>query len=319
MANERITGKFLLNKLLLAFDFDTGFLLTIKELTIRPGTAIRRYIEGDRRIYDPIKFLTIVFVLTFFSASLLDSFDTSALNYGYFDNESKTSFYVGATAAIILASVFFNLLFKKKYNFYETIALFTYITGYFIFILVFFKSLIGSILFIITKNDYFIDFKIHSVIPSSFLIIYFFWVLKSFYQKNYIKTTFLVLLFIGCIILSNEVDIYIKSLIKTDNPSRVGILFSVKENDSNMFKSTKNNTSFLVVDSIYANSGAEKAGLKKGDALLKINGKRTSIAIFNKQIQKYQLGETVLIEILREGNTMYMPVTLKHKDSLLMD
>ena len=304
---------------MLAFDFDTGFLLTIKELTIRPGSAIRKYIEGDRRIFDPIKFLTIVFILSFFSASLLDSFNTSALNYGYFDNESKTSYYVGATAAIILASVIFYLLFKKKYNFYETLALFTYITGYFIFILTFTKNLLGSILFVITKNDYFIDFQIHSAIPTSFLIIYFFWVLKSFYQSTFIKTTFLVLLFISCIFLSNEVDIYIKSLIKRDNPSRVGVLFSVQKNDSNIFKSSKNNSSFLVIDSIYTNSGAAKAGLKKGDALLKINGIRTSLAQFNNQIQKYQIGETVLIEILRSGNTMYVPITLMHKDSLLMD
>ena len=42
------------------------------------------------------------------------------------------------------------------------------------------------------------------------------------------------------------------------------------------------------------------------------------VSVFIFLIKNYEIGETVLIEILRSGNKMYMPVTLMHKDSLLM-
>ena len=194
MSTERITGKFILNKFLLAFDFDTGFLLTIKELTIRPGKTIRKYIEGDRKIYDPIKFLTTVLLLIFFIAFLLDYFDTGALNYGRVRDETKNDFYFGATLSIILGSIVFYFLFKKKYNFFETLSLFTYIMGYILFILVFISSLVGLLLFLITKDDFFTSLKIPEIPGIVFMFIYIFWVLKSFYTSTIVKTFFLTLI-----------------------------------------------------------------------------------------------------------------------------
>ena len=316
MSTERITGKFILNKFLLAFDFDTGFLLTIKELTIRPGKTIRKYIEGDRKIYDPIKFLTIVLVLVFFIAFLLDYFDTGALNYGRISDEIKITFYQGATLSIILGSIVFYFLFKKKYNFFETISLFTYIMGYILFVLVFISSLVNLLLYLITKDPFFISLTLPDTVQTSLMLSYIFWVLKSFYKSTIVKTFFLTLIFPACLYLTTIFDTHIQFLTKTDNPSRVGILFRVQKNNSN----TDNKTvSYLVIDSIYTNSGAEKSGLKVGDALLKINGRRTSLSIFNSQIQNYQVGEVILIEILRTEKKMYVPVILMHKDSLSMD
>ncbi len=68
-----------------------------------------------------------------------------------------------------------------------------------------------------------------------------------------------------------------------------------------------------VIDTIFDNSAAKAAGLKIGDALLKVGsvsvGTRRELI---EEIAKHPPGETLTLEVRRDGKTLYLPATLTH-------
>ncbi|MDO4563869.1 MAG: trypsin-like peptidase domain-containing protein [Clostridia bacterium] len=67
----------------------------------------------------------------------------------------------------------------------------------------------------------------------------------------------------------------------------------------------------LYVMGVTENSGAEKAGIKRGDIVLKFDGVEvTTSAELNAQRDKHAAGDVVQIEIDRDGQTMVLDLTL---------
>ena len=67
----------------------------------------------------------------------------------------------------------------------------------------------------------------------------------------------------------------------------------------------------LYVDSVNAGSGAEKAGLTKGDLIVKIDGQAiTSSAMFNEVRDKKSPGDYITLTIVRNGELMDLQVQL---------
>jgi len=67
----------------------------------------------------------------------------------------------------------------------------------------------------------------------------------------------------------------------------------------------------VVVVSVTEDSGAEKAGLQKGDVIIAINGNDVSSASYLKyQLYKSQVGDTIEITYIRDGKTKTANVTL---------
>ena len=68
-----------------------------------------------------------------------------------------------------------------------------------------------------------------------------------------------------------------------------------------------------VIDNIFDNSAAKTAGLKVGDAILKVGlvavGSRPELI---EEISKHPPGETLTLEVRRDGKTLFLPATLTH-------
>jgi len=66
----------------------------------------------------------------------------------------------------------------------------------------------------------------------------------------------------------------------------------------------------VLVTEIFDGSPAEKAGLKRGDVILEINGKKTSnVQILRNMVAQTEVEKTIKLKIIREGN----PVSLQAK------
>ena len=72
-----------------------------------------------------------------------------------------------------------------------------------------------------------------------------------------------------------------------------------------------NNNSGVYVESVEKNSAADKAGIKSGDKILKVNDVEiTNTSYFRYQLYKYDIGDKIKITIERNGNEKTLTVTL---------
>lgn len=72
-----------------------------------------------------------------------------------------------------------------------------------------------------------------------------------------------------------------------------------------------NNNSGVYVESVEKNSAADKAGIKSGDKILKVNDVEiTNTSYFRYQLYKYDIGDKIKITIERDGNEKTLTVTL---------
>ncbi len=71
----------------------------------------------------------------------------------------------------------------------------------------------------------------------------------------------------------------------------------------------------LIAD-VIADSPAEKAGLKRGDVIKKIDGKDVEDSVkLSTTVRQHMAGDTIKLEVIRDGKTMKFSVTLTEVDS----
>jgi hypothetical protein len=215
---ERINGQYIIKEIRSILNFDKGILYTIRELILRPGDSIKKFIREDRnRIVKPITFLifsTIILTLTN---------RTFELNLGTIQDEinntnlgvKKILKWFGENQGFgnILKGVFIGfitkLFFRKSnFNIYEIFVLIFFIIG--IVNLIFaFGRIIQSLIGIYYGN-----------ISLLFGFLYFAWALGNFFAKNkflsYMKALLAYLLgsilsYILIVSIGNLLNIYIKS------------------------------------------------------------------------------------------------------------
>ncbi len=69
----------------------------------------------------------------------------------------------------------------------------------------------------------------------------------------------------------------------------------------------------IYVSKVSENSGAQEAGLRKGDVIVKINGVQTSsMPVLQEQIARFRPGNTVKVDYFRNGKRYQTDVTLKN-------
>lgn len=100
---------------------------------------------------------------------------------------------------------------------------------------------------------------------------------------------------------------YANSIISGKSISRPYLGVSVYDASNNIFS----NSTGIYVEYVQKNSAADKAGIEKGDKILKINDiDVTSSAYFKYQLYKYEVGDKITIIIERNGNNKEINVTL---------
>lgn len=135
----RIDGQYILSEIGRVLNFDKGILFTIRELLLRPGKSIRRFIFEDRsRLIKPIIFI-IVTSLIYTIAQRLLHFEDGYVEASFPDKQSaRTSIFIWIQAnygyANLMMSFFIALwikvFFRKyNYNFFEIIILLCFVMG----------------------------------------------------------------------------------------------------------------------------------------------------------------------------------------------
>lgn len=177
---ERINGKYIWSEISSILNFDKGIFYTIKELFIRPGKTVRKFLIYDRkRIVKPIIF--VIFSSLFFVISQqVFGFETGTAPDNI-DSEGVQKAYqwVGKNFGIVNILLGFFIGFwirlfflKSKFNIYE------------IFILVFFTIGIGNLIFaifgIIESGT---GFEINNLAYFATLI-YSTWAIGNFFNKK---------------------------------------------------------------------------------------------------------------------------------------
>ena len=149
---KRIDQNYIFSEIGSVLNFDKGILYTIKELLIRPGVTIRKFIGEDRnRIVKPIIYIIVSSLIY----TILREFLNFEDDYIYVDNlDSSTSTKIfkwnqnnygyGNLLMGIFIAFWTKTLFKKyEYNFYEILILLCFVMGTGMLFLAFFGIIEG--------------------------------------------------------------------------------------------------------------------------------------------------------------------------------
>lgn len=209
----KINWKYIVSEIGNFFNFDKGILFTIKELLLRPGMNIQKFILEDRnRLVKPIVFI-IVCSLAYSISQQLFHFEDGYVGYSFgadstitliFDWVTKNYGYSNILMAVFIA-FWIKIFFRKYgYNFFEILILLCFVMGMGMLVFSFFgiaDSLTGL-----------------KIIDKGFLIgtFYIAWAIGQFFDKkkyfNYLKaflSYFLgVLTFtLGCLLIGRLIDL----------------------------------------------------------------------------------------------------------------
>lgn len=185
---KKIDRRYILNELRHVLHFEQGFLFTLKEMTLRPGNAVREYIEVSRKKYvKPLIFLIFSSVFFVMVAGFLQiPFSFFGIDYVYQltgkNFEGLLNKHLGY--AILFLGFFYALwvwiIFRKaEYNIYEIFILMSFLFGNWIFISTFCLILIYLIAHIS------ISFALVLIKLSFYAqLIYITWGVAQFFRKK---------------------------------------------------------------------------------------------------------------------------------------
>ena len=190
---RRIDAHYIKDEIRILFNLERGFFFTIKELIIRPGQNIRRFIAEDRnRLVKPITFLIVTsliysLIVNFFHA------EEQYINYEIKSDDGEEELAVLQTifewiqshygyANLImgfLMALFAKIFYRKYgYNYFEILILLCFVSGIEMLIVSFFGIIEGFAKIQLQEAAVLISF------------IYAIWAIGHFFEKkmvNYLK------------------------------------------------------------------------------------------------------------------------------------
>ncbi len=118
---------------------------------------------------------------------------------------------------------------------------------------------------------------------------------------------------IGFAIPSSTVASVLDNLMAGEN-AYIGIYYQKMSKDLAAYLGMDENSTGIYVASVVEQSPAEKAGLQKGDIIVKVNDNAvSSTADFANTIAKSKIGETLKLTVLRNGGEHEIAVTVGNK------
>lgn len=318
----RITGISIRKKLSEALDLDKGLLYTVWALTVKPAESIGSYVDGERRLVNPFKYVTYVVAASLVMVWAEVRYNPNVIAIDRNEIGDEIMPYLFQLITVVVCSFLVYLIhLKKGFNFYEVLVLNLFMVAH-AFLSIFFIRLSGLVLFkltgvyeLVAGPQFLWVMKIWVVLVAVYFLIAY----RQFFKITVIQS-FVTLVLFGTgtwlsVLAMAEID---RRAFKQSPNAAVGIYMRIPQEDLDRYNGNLNYAyqSVLFVDSVYANTPADLAGILKGDTLLKVNGKKTHRNIFRDQINNHELGETVLLEIQRDGRVMHVPLTLVSADSL---
>jgi Protein of unknown function (DUF3667) len=187
---HRLAMKHILHEVIHAFTHaDKGFLLLIRELTIRPGYVAKDYVAGKRKKYfNPFTFLLLMVGLATFVTA---AFNLMATQPGMEKNpgvQLVTRYYNFIVLLGVPLMAFFSwLLYRKdRFNYAENLVFTAFITGFSIM----FHLLIFTPLVLLFRSHYFIVLYGY----SGLMALYYVFACLQFFSGNRISVALRALL-----------------------------------------------------------------------------------------------------------------------------
>ena len=135
---KKIDGGYILSEIVSVLNFDKGIFYTIKELLVRPGENVQKFIHSDRnRLVKPIIFV-IVCSLIYTIAQQLLKFEDGYVNAGGFGESTiskifewiQTNYGFANILMAIFIALWIKVFFRKyNYNFFEILILLCFVMG----------------------------------------------------------------------------------------------------------------------------------------------------------------------------------------------
>lgn len=135
---KKIDGSYMLSEIASIFNVNKGFLFTIKELLLRPGPNIQKFIREDRnRLVKPILYI-IVCSLTYTLLQQFLNFEDGYVNYSFDKNSSSTPMFTwisnnyGYTNILmsLLIALWIKVFFRKHPpNYFEILVVLCFVMG----------------------------------------------------------------------------------------------------------------------------------------------------------------------------------------------
>ncbi|RZK42428.1 MAG: DUF3667 domain-containing protein [Pedobacter sp.] len=191
---KRIDGHYIVHEIEHVLHFDKGILYTIRELLIRPGISIRRFISKDRsRLVKPVIFI----IITSLIYTILSHFfhTDSVVNYDLPERSSSavifkwTADHLGYSNMIMggFIALWIKLLFRKyTYNFFEILIMLCFVMG---------SGMLIFSVFVLAEGLIHTDLK---SVAGYFGIAYCAWAIGQFFDGkkiiSYVKSLFCYLM-----------------------------------------------------------------------------------------------------------------------------
>lgn len=315
---ERISSKHFLHSFKEAFDFKEGWLFTFRELTLRPGSSLKNYVNGERKLTNPIKYFILAISLSFLATLLNDTFGPESMVARNEFEEQVTIYVLDISLILSFTTVLFLFNLKKGFNFFEHLIASIYWFTNILILTIFVIDFGGLALYILSGQDEFVIGGLRALIGLAIVIPYLLWAIKSFLTISFLKS---ILTMTGVLISWSVifvVQIQVLNSIFQNPDTEIGIIAGLPEEEKELYGGEVFSAwkSTLQVDSIIINGPAHVAGILKGDTILNINGQKIDWTSFNKQISYFEPGETILLTIQRNGLKQDIPITLTNSDSL---
>ena len=188
---KKIDGKYILSEIGSVLNFDKGILFTIRELLLRPGQSVRKFVLNDRnRLVKPVIFI----IITSLIYSLITHFFQIEDGYVNFEETKQSAtghifkwvqdHYGYANIIMGICIAFWTKLFFRKYNynFFEILILLCFVMGM--------GMLIYSIFALFQSITDFDVMQIGGIVG----FLYSAWAMGQFFDKskfsNYVKAFF---------------------------------------------------------------------------------------------------------------------------------
>lgn len=184
---KRIDGTYILSEIASVLNFNKGILFTLRELLLRPGPSIQKFILEDRnRLVKPILFI-IVCSLVYTILQQVLNFEDGYVNYS-FDTDTTSSFmftwisnnygYTNILISLFIA-LWIKVFFRKQvYNYFEILVVLCFVMGTGMLIFSFWGIVDSLINFKIIDKGFFIG------------VVYISWGIGQFFNGNTIGNSF---------------------------------------------------------------------------------------------------------------------------------
>ena len=168
--------------------FDHGIIYTIRQIFIRPGETIKKFIAGQRKKYThPLTYLVVISVVYYIFRSLLvpheNAVDTSDVDktiadfiYNYY---SKIVMVIIIPLAALYTPIFYP---GEPYNFVELFTFHCYIRGQFMI----FELIVIILNWLLVKSSVLLPSAALITVNIVFNVFFLCWALKQFFnEKNF--------------------------------------------------------------------------------------------------------------------------------------